>query len=224
MASGIRGGRTIHRPAPSTVVHCLNGNLLRALLGFGWLDDARVQDAIAWQAAAVTGEDDARYYASSTTGPGFCCAINEDLPCGWGAAKVLLALARIAPERRDPPVQRALDQTVEFLESRDPRLVDYPMGWGNTRADPKWFKFGFPSGYVADVLQVAEGLCEAGRGRRPWVERAVGLILEAQDAQGRWANRYAYQHKLICDIDRQGQPSKWVTLRACTVLRAALGD
>jgi hypothetical protein len=137
---------------------------------------------------------------------------------------VVLALARIPPDRREPPVQRALDQTIEFLESRGPRLADYPMGWGNTRADPKWSKFGFPSGYVADVLQVAEGLCEAGRADGSWVERAVGLILEGQDAQGRWTNRYAYHGKLICDIDRQGQPSKWVTLRACTVLRAALGD
>jgi hypothetical protein len=25
------------------------------------------------------------------------------------------------------------------------------------------------------------------------------------------------------DIEHQGQPSKWVTLRACTVLRAAYG-
>jgi hypothetical protein len=77
---------------------------------------------------------------------------------------------------------------------------------------------------VADVLKVAEGLCEAGRAGGPWLERAVGLILEAQDAQGRWKNHYAYQGKLICDIDRQGQPSKWVTLRACAVLKAVLGD
>ena len=36
MASGLA------RPAPSGVLHCLNGNLLRALIGFGLLDDPRV--------------------------------------------------------------------------------------------------------------------------------------------------------------------------------------
>jgi hypothetical protein len=29
---------------------------------------------------------------------------------------------------------------------------------------------------------------------------------------------------MVADIDAPGRPSKWVTLRACTVLRAALGD
>ena len=64
------------RPAPSTVVHCLNGNLLRALIGFGWLDDERVGRAIDWQAAAITGEGDIRFYASSVPGPGFRCGAN----------------------------------------------------------------------------------------------------------------------------------------------------
>ena len=34
---------------------------------------------------------------------------------------------------------------------------------------------------------------------------------------------YAYNHKTWVDIERQGQPSTWVTLRACTGLRAAYG-
>jgi hypothetical protein len=54
---------------PSAVIHCLNGNLLRALIGFGWLDDPRVQRAIDWEAAAITGEGMERWYASGTTGP-----------------------------------------------------------------------------------------------------------------------------------------------------------
>ena len=33
-------------------------------------------------------------------------------------------------------------------------------------------------------------------------------------------NRYAYAGKMIVDIDQPGRPSKWVTLRACRVLRA----
>ena len=33
-------------------------------------------------------------------------------------------------------------------------------------------------------------------------------------------NEYAYNGKTWVDLERQGQPSKWVTLRACRVLRA----
>lgn len=222
---GARGGtETAKPPPPSSVIHCLNGNVLRALIGFGLLDDERVQRAIAWQAAAVTGEGDIRYYASSAVGPGFRCGANDGQPCAWGAAKVLLALVRIPPHRRGRDVTRALDATADFLLSRDPAVADYPMGYGNTKPNGSWFRFGFPSGYVADVLQVLEGLCDAGYGRDERLANAVELVLHAQDEQGRWANRYAYAGKMIADIDRQGRPSKWVTLRACTVLRSVLGD
>ena len=39
------------------------------------------------------------------------------------------------------------------------------MGWGNTKPSSSWFKLGFPSGYVADVLQVLEALAELGHAR-----------------------------------------------------------
>jgi len=59
---GSAGG---HRPPPSSAIHCLNGNLLRALIGFGWLDDERVRRAVDFQAAAITGEGEIRFYKSS---------------------------------------------------------------------------------------------------------------------------------------------------------------
>ncbi len=208
------------RPAPSTAIHCLNGNLLRALIGFGWLDDERVGRSIDWQAAAITGEGEIRFYRSSMPGPGFRCGANEGQPCAWGATKAVLALARIPPVRRAPHVQRAIDAGVAFLLSRDPAAADYPMGWGNSRPNGSWFKVGFPSGYVTDVLQVLEALCEAGAAGDPRLGPAIEWLLAQQDDRGRWVNRYAYAGKMVVDIDVQGQPSRWVTLRACRVLKA----
>lgn len=210
------------RPPPSRVVHCLNGNLLRALLGFGWFEDERVQRAIDWQARSITGEAFDRYYQSGTSGPGFRCAINEGLPCAWGAIKALLALARIPPARRAPHVRRAVEQGADFLLGHDPAAADYPMGWGNTRPSRSWFKLGFPSGYVADVLQNLEVLCELGFARDLRLLPAIDWLLAKQDSQGRWKNEYTYNGKTWVDFERQGQPSKWVTLRACRVLKAAV--
>jgi hypothetical protein len=208
------------RPAPSTVVHCLNGNLLRALVGLGWLDDSRVGRALEWQASAITGDGEIRFYRSSLPGPGFRCGANDGLPCAWGATKAVLALARIPPARRSGPVSRALELGVAFLLSRDPVDADYPMGYGNTKPNGSWFRLGFPSGYVADVLQVLEAVCEAGAAGDPRLDRAVAWLLAQQDGHGRWANRYAYAGKMVVDIDEPGRPSRWVTLRACRVLKA----
>lgn len=218
---GCSGSHKEAAPPPSAVLHCLNGNLLRALIGFGHLDDARVQAGLSWAARAVLGSADVRYYASGTSGPAFACGANEGRPCAWGAVKEMLALARVPVEQRSPEVAEAVEVGVRFLLSTDPARANYPMGWGNTSPSRSWFKLGFPSGYVADVLQVLEALAELGHARDERLAGAYGWLLGQQGADGRWANRYAYNRKTWVDFEKQGAPSKWVTLRACTVLRAA---
>jgi hypothetical protein len=162
-----------------------------------------------------------RWYASGTSGPGFECAANDGLACGWGAAKAMLALARIPMSARTALVSRAIEAGAAFLLSRDPAEADYPMGWGNSRPNGSWFKLGFPSGYVTDVLQVLEALTELGLGRDSRLGRAHAWLRLKADADGRWRNEYAYNGKTWVDFERQGGPSKWVTLRALAVLRSA---
>jgi hypothetical protein len=217
---GCSGSATERRPPPSAVIHCLNGNLLRALIGFGHLDDPRVQAAIAWTAAAITGDGLDRYYRSGTSGPGFACAANDHLPCAWGAIKALRGLARIPVDLRPPAVAAALEVGAAFLLARDPAVADYPMGYGNTKPNGSWFKLGFPSAYVTDVLQTLEVLLELGHGTDPRLDHVVDLVASQQDDDGRWRNRYAYSGKTTVDVEAQGAPSKWVTLRACAALRA----
>jgi hypothetical protein len=208
-------------PPPSRVVHCLNGNLLRALIGFGRLDHPATQAAIDWAANAVTGADGVRWYASGTPAPHFACGANDRLPCAWGATKELRALARVPKARRTPTVTAAIEDGVALLLSRDPAVADYPMGYGNTKPNGSWFKLGFPSGYVTDVLQVLEVLTELGHGDDPRLDGAKGWLADQRGPDGRWRNRYAYPGKTIVEIEPQGAPSKWVTLRALTVLRAS---
>ena len=125
------------------------------------------------------------------------------------------------PEQRSPAVDRAIAASVDFLLSRDPAVADYPMGWGRHegRTAPG-SGYGFPSGYVTDVLQVLEALVEAGAGGDPRLAAAVEWLLGQQDDQGRWANRYPYTGKMWIDIDRPGAPrrpagSPWPAPVAC---------
>jgi hypothetical protein len=217
------GSREEAPPPPSLVIHCLNGNLLRALLSFGRLEDERVQRAIDWQARAITGENFDRYYRSGTSGPGFRCGSNEQLPCAWGAIKGLLALACIPVERRAPHVERAIQQGGAFLLSCDPATVAYPAGWGNEAPSSSWFKLGFPLSYVADLLQNLTVLCELGFAHDARLANAVDWLISKQDPPGRWRNEAAANGKTWGNIDNQGQVSKWVTLRACSVLKAVYG-
>ena len=207
-------------PLPSATIHCLNGNLVRALVGFGRLDDPRVRAAIDWAARAATGEGMDRYYRSGTSGPCFECAANDRHPCAWGAVKELLAFARIPPRRRTPIVRQAIEAGVDLLLSVDPATAAYPTADRDSKPSGAWFQLGFPSAYVTDVLQNLEALTELGRGRDPRLANAVGWLVDQRDDAGRWHNRHAYNGKTTVPFERQGAPSKWVTARACAVLTA----
>ncbi|MCJ7710863.1 MAG: nitrogen fixation protein NifH [Chloroflexi bacterium] len=221
---GCSGSHLADRPPPpSSVLHCLNGNLLRSLIAFGHLGDARVASAVDWQARSVLGGPGApSYHASGTSGPGFACGVNEGLPCAWGAVKALRGLAAIPPDRRTPAVKAAIDAGLALLLAVDPATAGYPAGWGGV-ISRAWFKLGFPSGYVADVLQVGEVLAELGRAKDHRLSGLVDRVLAKQDEAGRWRNEYPYRGKLWSDVDAPREPSPWVTLRACRFLRAALG-
>jgi hypothetical protein len=225
-ATGGFGCSGTHRddrlPPPASVLHCLNGNLVRALIAFGHLDDPRVEAAIDWGARAVLGGPDApSWYASGTSGPGFRCGVNEGLPCAWGAVKALRGFAAIPAGERSPAVERAIEAGVDLLLGVDPATAAYPAGWGGT-ISRAWFHLGFPSGYVADVLQVAEVAAELGLGPDPRLSGILRFILGKADQDGRWRNEQPYRGRLWSDVDEPGSPSRWVTLRALRVLRAAL--
>jgi hypothetical protein len=207
------------RPAPSSAIHCLNGNLLSALLRLGYSDDPRVQAALDWQVQAITGQGQIRYYPWGTTGPGFACGVNLGQPCGWGATKAMKALIAVPPQQRTPAIQHALEVGAAFLFSRDPAVADYPY---TGRVSSSWFKFGFPLSYWSDVLETAAVLVELGYSDDPRLHHALRFILNKQDGQGRWRLENALNGTLRVwiNIEQKGRPSKWVTLRALRVLKA----
>jgi hypothetical protein len=213
----------------SGLIHCLQGNLCAALIDFGYLEDERLQRALGWLARSITGAGIApntekkapvHYLRSGNSAPGFACSANNQLPCAWGAVKAMLALAKVPAGQRTPVMESAIETGGNFLLSRDPAVADYPMGY-TTKPNRSWFKFGYPIGYVTDVLQNLEVLTTLGWETDPRLENGLALLLSKQDERGRWSMEYTYNGKTWVDVEEKGQPSKWVTLRALRVLKQA---
>jgi hypothetical protein len=220
------GGQFTTSGAPSGTADCLQGNLCWALLELG-CDDPRLNKAFDWMARSVTGEgiassEDrqaaARYFAAKC-GPTFACGSNNRLPCAWGGVKVMRAFGKWPGKRQTPAIQRAIRRGVDFLYSVDPAEAAYPTGF-SSRPSGNWWKFGFPIFYVTDLLQVVEALTALGYRDDPRSSRALALIREKQDENGRWALDYDYAGKTWVDFGPKKQPNKWVTLRALRVLKA----
>ncbi|MBN2554445.1 MAG: hypothetical protein JXA97_00780 [Anaerolineales bacterium] len=209
---------------PSGTIDCLQGNLLAALLDLG-CEDPQLETAFEWMARTVTGEGLAsavdrkasrRFYAGKI-GPLFRCGANNKLACAWGAVKVMLAFGKLPPDRRTPLIQRAIDQGIDFLFSVDPAEADYPCGF-SSKPSRNWWKFGFPVFYVTDILQIAETLGIHGYAGDPRLEHTKRMILEKQDADGRWKMEYSYDGKLWVNFGANGLTNKWVTIRTLRVL------
>lgn len=221
------GGQFTVNGAPSGTADCLQGNLCAALLDLGY-EDPRLETAMEWMARSVTGEGVApindrkaavRYYAGKC-GPTFACGSNNKLPCAWGAVKVMLAFSKWPKQKRTPLISRAIQEGVNFLFSTDPALANYPSGYSN-KPSGNWWKFGFPVFYVTDLLQNVEALVALGYGQDERLAKALDMICEKRDAQGRWALEYDYIGKTWLDFGVKKQANKWVTLRALRVLKAA---
>lgn len=208
--------------------HCTAGNLGAALVDFGFIEDPRLRTAMEWLAQTITGEGVAnasnrdtnrRYFGSGNSAPRFVCSKNANLPCAWGAIKAMIALSKVPAEQRTRNMQAAIKQGLDFLLSHDPAVADYPFGRGN-KPSSSWFKFGYPIGYITDVLQNLEVLAAHGQAENPKLANALDLVISKQDQQGRWLLEYTYNGKTWLYIEKKGQPSKWVTLRALRVLEA----
>jgi hypothetical protein len=211
------GGFSCNRnPVPSGVAHCLNGNLLYGLICLGYLNDTRAQQALNWQVQSITGENCIQYYQSGTSGPDFACASNKKQSCAWGATKALKALAAVPPQQRTPAIQRAIEHGLQFLLRYDLAKADYPY---TEKISSAWFKLGFPLSYWSDVLETLDVLVKLGCGGDPRLGDAYHWLLSKQDAHGRWKLENSLNGKMWIDIEKKGQPSKWVTLRALRVIK-----
>ncbi len=219
------GGYFSHNGQAHRTFDCLQGNLCWALTALG-VDDLRLTRAFEWMARSVTGEGVApksdttaalRYY-DLNCGPVFRCAANDDLPCAWGAAKVMLAFSLLPKDRVSAPIQHAIETGADFTFSVDLTSASWPYRKETNRG---WWKFGFPVYYVTDLLQIAEAMVALGYGEDPRMKPLRQFIQDKADAQGRWKLENEYNAKTWGNFGNKGEPNKWVTLRALRFLTSA---
>jgi len=85
--------------------------------------------------------------------------------------------------------------------------------------DTVFTRFAFPTWWHYDVLRGLEYLRSAGVTPDERVAGAIALVESKRDASGRWPLETHYPGAIAVEMgEREGQPSRWITLRALRVL------
>lgn len=183
---------------------CINGRLVAIAAGFGEPDDGIVDRLLSEQ----LGDGGWNCEAPPSTRASFhstICVLEGLLAAerAWGPRAGL----RAARERGEAYLlERGL------LRSRSTGRVP----------DPMWARLAYPCGYHYDVLRALDHLRAAGTAPDERVAEALAIVEGARRADGRWNLGLAHPDVLAFDLgEREGEPSRWVTLRALRVLRWA---
>jgi hypothetical protein len=192
---------------------CFDGNILFYMIHFGHLNDERVQRLIDFIINTRDAEKRSWKCRSYPINPDKVFPAN----CYMGACKVLKAFSIIPTNKRSSYLNEIIESEVEnILENEVYRYLKDKNGSRKNKAG--WMRFGFPLFYQADVLEVLDTLTRIGI-RDERMGAAINLVLDSQGDDGKWLLKNTFNGKMWVDIEEKNKPSKWITLRACRVLK-----
>jgi hypothetical protein len=133
--------------------------------------------------------------------------------------------ALLAYERggaRDPRVAEARRRGEEYLLARHlfRRLSTGEAILRDRKGGAAWTNFAFPTWWHYDLLRALDYLRDAGAAADPRVREALEILVAKRAADGRWLLDTRYPGVMPAELgEREGQPSRWNTLRAWRVLK-----
>jgi hypothetical protein len=197
---------------------CLTGNMLFALIRFGYLCDPRVQAGIEWilRCQRFDDGDGPAPHGWPYEGSRGCWAKHT---CHIGVVKALKALGEIPPDQRS-------DEICSLIQMLAGHLLKHQIFMSSHHPDqvamPEWLEFGFPRFPTTDALEILLLLTRLGI-RDPRMQPAIDCLLAKQDELGRWPMEFSYNDRMLVSIERKSRPSKWLTLWALCALRNFYG-
>lgn len=195
------------------VIPCLTGNMAFALQRLGYGEDARASRAIDWilefQRADDGGTEPPEGWPYDRLEP--CFGRHS---CFMGVVKSLKALAALPPTKRGKRAKEKIAELAEFLLAHRVHKRSHDLG---RVSKPGWLKFGFPLMYQTDVLEILCILADLGI-RDPRMDEAAEAVAARRGADGRWRLENSFNGKMLVDIERKGEDSKWITARALYAL------
>ncbi|XMB72963.1 terpene cyclase/mutase family protein [Mycoplasmatota bacterium WC30] len=197
---------------PSYVIPCLTGNMVYALIKLGYFEDPRVQKAINW-IVKYQRTDDGDVLSKDKYHISHRACFNKH-SCHMGVAKAFKALAAIPKEKRTQEINDKITELANYF------LIHHLYKKSHNLAEeskPGWKKLGFPLMYQTDILELLYIFSEIEvKDKR--LEDAIQILKDRRTKNGKWKLQNSYNGRLVVDIEKKGEDSKWITLKALMIL------
>jgi len=189
---------------------CLTGHVCAALLRFGYGDDPRLQRALAWLIAIQNAD-------GGWLCPYWKAHVRDKHGCFFGTICTLEAFAEVYYVQRSPAMKEAAAGGAEFLLRHHLYRADHHDG---RIINPGWLQLRFPWFYGYSILRGLWVLNKLGYfvedDQR--MEDALNVLSDKMTSDGTWLLEAAPEGRMQVNLERKGQPSKWITLKAQWVM------
>jgi hypothetical protein len=186
---------------------CLTGNVVAALLRLGYGDDPRLWRAVDWLVSIQNAD-------GGWLCPYWKAHVRDTHSCFYGTICALEAFAEIPEDKRPPAVKEAAARGAEFLLMHRLYRADHH---DFQVINPNWLKLAFPWFYGYNILRGLWVLTRLGY-RDERMEDALAVLQEKQTPEGKWVLESTPYGRMQANLEKKGQPSKWITLKALWVL------
>lgn len=127
---------------------------------------------------------------------------------GPSVAADLLVLASVDEPKRSAAVNNAISFCIERAKS-----VELAAMTGDTE------RTGIPVGDPPDLLELLRAMAAAGAPRSPEVDAALSRLVARADHRARWKLERPIGVRVPVPLEREGDLSRWVTIRALGVMQ-----
>ncbi|MFX0016811.1 MAG: prenyltransferase/squalene oxidase repeat-containing protein [Promethearchaeota archaeon] len=231
------GGFT-HKIGSKFPLICLTANIIRSLIHFE-INDERTQKGIVFLTQRILNDQ------GTFCSPDPLYTLLPD--CQMALTKALALYATLNNNKLNEDIKRAVDIIVDkILENRVFRYIpsgakDYynlikgkksveirkirkqmisqPKVFEKTEIKKSWLKFGFPQSYTSDALETLYWLVMSKIPYHQEFDEAITHIIQSMDPTGYWVNQSSFRNPMLVEIEPKNAPSKWLTFRACFVLK-----
>lgn len=188
---------------------CLTGNVVSALIRMGYANDSRVNKALEWL-VRVQNKD------GGWLCPYWKAHASDKHGCFMGAICSMEAFSEVPGEDLTKEVSATISRGAQFLLMHHLFKADHH----NYKVINQAFsELSFPwfAGY--NILRGLDVLTKLGYAKDPRLDEAIDIILQKRQSNGAWILENSPVGRMQTDIERKGQPSKWITLIALRILK-----